>query len=98
MNAGLDGDTIEFRVYVRPGGRHDQVEGVYDGMLAIRVTAAPAGGKANASVATVIAAAFDVAKRDVAIVSGRTAQRKRVRISGDSQQFAARLDELRTER
>lgn len=60
--------------------------------LIARVTAAPDGGRANAAVEALIAKRLGVAKRDVAIVSGRKARAKRIRIDGMS--AAAVLERL----
>lgn len=60
--------------------------------LIARVTAAPEGGRANAAVEALIAKRLGVAKRDVAIVSGRKSRDKRIRIDGMS--AAAVLERL----
>jgi uncharacterized protein len=87
-------DSIDVDVHVRPGGRRDAVEGEHDGVLAVRVTAPPADGRANEAVRRVLAAAFDVPRRDVEITSGATARRKRVRVTGDAERLGRRWREL----
>lgn len=52
--------------------------------LIARVTAPPDGGRANAAVEALLAKRLGIAKRDVAIVSGRKARNKRIRIDGMS--------------
>lgn len=52
--------------------------------LIARVTAPPDGGRANAAVEALLAKRLGVAKRDVAIVSGRKSRDKRIRIDGMS--------------
>ena len=52
--------------------------------LIARVTAAPDDGRANAAVEALLAKRLGVAKRDVAIVSGRKSRNKRIRIDGMS--------------
>ena len=47
-----------------------------DGVLAVRVTAAPVDGAANAAVAKLLAAALGIAPRDVELVTGATARTK----------------------
>jgi len=52
-----------------------------DGTLNIRLKSAPEGGRANDELCGFLAGHFGVARQDVKIVTGATAQRKRVRIS-----------------
>ena len=68
---------------VTPRASRDAIES--DGKRLIAwVTAAPDGGKANAAVEALLAKRLGVAKRDVAIVSGRKSRDKRIRIDGMS--------------
>lgn len=60
--------------------------------LIARVTEPPDGGRANAAVEALLAKRLGVAKRDVAIVSGRKSRDKRIRIDGMS--AAAVLERL----
>jgi uncharacterized protein (TIGR00251 family) len=85
-------------VHVRPGGSRDGVDGEYDGVLAVRVSAAAQGGRANKAVCQVLSRAFGVRGSDVEIVSGATGRRKRIAIAGDEADLAARLAELRAGR
>ena len=85
---------ISFELHVRPGGRRDAVEGRYDGVLAIRVTAPPADGRANEAVCRLLAAAFGVRRSAVQIVGGATARRKRVHIEGDDTELRVTLARL----
>ena len=52
-----------------------------DGTLKIRLKAAPEGGRANEELCGFLAKHFGVVRENVKIVTGATAQRKRVRIS-----------------
>lgn len=51
--------------------------------LIVAVQAPAVDGKANASIAKVLAEAFDVRPRDVTIVSGELSRDKRIEIIGD---------------
>ena len=86
--------SIEFAVHVRPGGRRDAVEGIYDGVLAVRVSAPPTDGRANDAVVALLATAFGVKRGAVEIIGGHTARRKRVRVVGVPAVLQARLAEL----
>lgn len=81
-------DGYELDVHVRPGARRDAVDGVHDGVLAVRVSAPPAEGRANDAVRRVLAAAFGVRPGAVELVRGASSRRKRIRISGDAERLA----------
>lgn len=51
--------------------------------FALRTTAPPVDGEANAAVVRIVAKAFGVPRRDVAIRSGDAARAKRVHVAGD---------------
>ena len=85
---------IDVAVHVRPGGRRDEVEGSYDGVLAVRVTAPATEGRANDAVCRVLADAFGVPHYDVKVVVGRVNRRKRVRVGGDPDRLNSVLQVL----
>jgi uncharacterized protein len=93
-----DADGVTLTVKVQPGARRDAIGGcanLSDGIaLKISVTAAPEDGRANTAVIATLAAALDLAKRDVVLVAGATARVKRLRITGDAKRIAGRLDAL----
>ncbi|MCC6161773.1 MAG: DUF167 domain-containing protein [Acidobacteria bacterium] len=80
MRAQDEGVTIEVRVI--PRAVRSGVAGTRDGAVLVRLAAAPVDGAANAALVDVLAEAFDIPKRHVAIVSGERARRKRVRLAG----------------
>ena len=86
--------SLTLAVHVRPGGRRDAIDGTFDGVLAVRVSAPPVDGRANEAVRRLLADAFGVARSEVTIVGGHGARRKRVEIDGDEAGLRARLAEL----
>ncbi len=80
-------------VRVTPRASRDAVEGFdEDGTLRVRVTAAPAGGAANAAVAKVLARALGLPGRDIVLVSGATARQKVFDIPIDLAEVRARVE------
>jgi uncharacterized protein len=69
-------------VHATPKSGRDEVVGWRGSELAVRVTAAPEGGKANSAVCKVIAAALGVPKTAVRVVRGDTARHKVLEIDG----------------
>jgi uncharacterized protein YggU (UPF0235/DUF167 family) len=75
--------AVRFYVRLTPRGGADRVDGVGpDGELRCRVRAAPAAGEANAALIRLLASGCGAPRTDIAIESGWTARRKRVRVDG----------------
>ena len=71
-----------FGVRVIPRAKRNEIAGVRDGVLLVRVTAPPVEGKANEAVCRLIAKAVGVPRSRVSIVRGLTARDKQVSIEG----------------
>jgi uncharacterized protein len=78
------GTPFRFAVRVKPGARRDAVGGRWDraaGMALVVAVAAPAvAGKANEALRRVLAGAFGVRRRDVAVVAGERGRDKVVQL------------------
>ncbi len=87
---------LGIRVHARPGARRDAVEGLRaeaDGSVALRVAvrAAPQDGRANAAIAKLLAAEWDVPKARLRLASGAAVPRKLFVIEGEPTALRARL-------
>lgn len=70
------------RVRVTPRAKADEIVGVRDGRLLIRVTAPPLDGRANEAVCALIARGLGARRREVAVVQGLRSRDKVVRVEG----------------
>jgi uncharacterized protein (TIGR00251 family) len=66
--------------------------------LAVRLTAAPSDGAANAALIRLLAKALGVRKSDVSLTSGATSRMKRLHIKGDPPRLAAMIARFDGER
>jgi uncharacterized protein (TIGR00251 family) len=82
--------SARIRVRVTPRASRDGLAGWQDGVLRIRVTAPPVEGKANASVARLLAKALGVPTSAIGIMSGAGARDKLVEVAGIEQDEALR--------
>ncbi len=70
-----------FGVRVQPGARRAGITGrLADGTWKVAVTAPPEGGRANAAVAELLAAALGVRPRQVRVTKGLASRSKRVEV------------------
>jgi uncharacterized protein len=77
---------------VIPRASKNAIDGVRDGRILVRVTAAPVEGAANDAVIATIAAALDLPRRAVRVVQGDTSRNKTIEITGlDAATVRARL-------
>jgi len=67
-----------------PRSSKNQIAGVRDGRLVIRVTAPPVDRAANDAVLDLLAEHLDLPRRSLAIVSGQTSRQKTIEVSGQS--------------
>ena len=73
---------VRVDVRVAPRASRPGIEGVREGRLLVRVSAAPVDNAANDAVVRVLADALDLPARAVRIVGGETSRRKTVEIEG----------------
>lgn len=85
--------TAKLRVRVTPRGARDAIDGFGDdGVLRVRVAAAPADGKANDAVVRLIAKAAGVPPSRVQVSAGASARIKTIAVEGVSEaELRARL-------
>jgi len=76
-------------LWVQPGARRTEVQGIVDGRLKLRLAAPPVDGKANEALQHWLASRLGLRLREVELLSGQTSRRKRVRL--DSRQSEAEI-------
>ena len=92
-------DGLVLSVRLTPKGGRDSIDGtatLADGrtVLKARVRAAPREGEANAALLRLIAKELGMPVRNVHLEAGATARLKRIRIEGDGNALAGRLERL----
>jgi uncharacterized protein (TIGR00251 family) len=86
-----DKDGVTFRVRVQPRASKNQLAGVMDGAVKVRLTAPPVDGEANQACLKFFARLFGIPQSSVELVSGHTGRNKTLRVYGVT---AARALEL----
>lgn len=85
------GETVRFRVRVQPRASANEIAGVHDGALRIRLHAPPVDGAANDALVAFLAEVLNVARRDVRIVAGASSRMKTVEVAGVAPSDVERL-------
>ncbi|MFZ5648427.1 MAG: DUF167 domain-containing protein [Bacillota bacterium] len=73
---------VTFRVRVQPRASKNQLAGVMEGALKVRLTAPPVDGEANEACLRFLAGLLGVPVKSVELVSGHTGRNKTVRVTG----------------
>jgi uncharacterized protein len=73
---------IKLEVRLTPRARRDQISGVRDGVLQVRVKAPPIDGRANEALRKLIAKRAGVPKSQVTIVRGERSRQKLLAVQG----------------
>lgn len=83
---------MTFSIRVVPRASRNKIAGIHDGAVRICLTAPPVEGAANEALVGFLSTVLRVAKRDIEIISGRTARNKTVSVSGlSAEEVEARL-------
>ena len=83
---------MDLDVRVIPRAGRSGFAGLRDGVLIVRLAAAPVDGAANDELIALIAKTLRIPKRDITIVSGERSRSKRIRIAGiDREQALSKL-------
>lgn len=89
------------RLFVRasPGARKNAIEGVWRGAdgearLAVKVTAPPDKGKANAAILKLLAGALGLGKSALTVAAGETSRLKTIDVKAEKKALAAALKKL----
>ena len=77
----IDGGVV-FLAKIVPASSKTQVAGIMDGMIKVKVSAAPEKGKANQCLVSFLAKKLGLKKKDIEIISGQTNPVKKVQIIG----------------
>ncbi len=74
--------AVKINLRVIPRARRDAIEGFLDGVLRVRVTAAPQDGNANQAVVKLLAKQLGLPRSSVLLAGGAKSRDKVIEISG----------------
>lgn len=74
--------SARISIYVQPRASQNEISGMHDGLVKIRLAAPPVDGAANAALIAFIAERLGLARSRVRVVAGLSARRKIVEVDG----------------
>lgn len=80
-----DGTCLRLRCLIQPRASRNEIIGIHDNRLKIRLTSPPVDGLANARLLSFLAKEFGVTKTQVVLTSGDTSRRKVVSLDNPRQ-------------
>jgi len=91
----VEKDSIHIEVKAFPGASKNEITGIRDKRLCVRIAAAPEDGKANVCLCEFIAKKLGCAKRDVIVIKGEKSKLKAMSIPKElTQSDGAEIAEL----
>lgn len=84
-SVGTSSVSTVLTVRLLPRAHRDEICGVVDGMLRLRVTAPPVDGKANARCISLLAKALGIPASAIQIIRGESSQVKVIHLQGMSE-------------
>ncbi len=76
------GTGLEVVLHVQPRARRNEIAGVHDQALKVKISAPPVDDAANRAVVEFFSDLLDIPKTRITIISGDRSRRKTVRING----------------
>ena len=76
------GPGVEIALHVQPRARRNEIAGLYNGALKLKVAAPPVDDAANRAVIEFFASLLDLPKSRLSIISGTKSREKVLRIDG----------------
>lgn len=80
---------VIIEIKVTPKSRENKIIGFEEGVLKIRLTAAPEKGEANRALIRFLAKALDIPQRDIILLKGETSRQKQLCIHCNIQKIDA---------
>ncbi|NUN04451.1 MAG: YggU family protein [Bdellovibrio sp.] len=73
---------VRLHLFIQPKASKNEVIGLHNGEIKIKITAPPLDGRANEGLIEYLSDLFDIPKRDIHLVKGETGRHKTVDIAG----------------
>lgn len=82
---------VRLHLFIQPKSSRNEVVGLHNGEIKIKITAPPVEGQANKCLIEFLSDLFDVPKRNIEVAKGETGRHKKVDVVGVNLQKAQAL-------
>lgn len=86
LNIQLSDEGLRIEVKVQPRSSRNQISGVHDGALKVKLTAPPVEGEANQALINFFARLLKIPRKNIVLIRGETARTKLIEIRGLSKE------------
>jgi uncharacterized protein (TIGR00251 family) len=85
-------ENCRLNLKVTPNARANEVTGIRDGIIQVKINASPIEGKANSELVKYLAGLLEIPKSNISILRGHTSRNKTIEIAGrDGEEISRRL-------
>ncbi len=85
-------ENYRLNLKVTPNARTNEVTGIRDGIIQVKINASPIKGKANSELVKYLAGLLEIPKSNISILRGHTSRNKTIEIAGrDSEEISRRM-------
>lgn len=89
------GESLRFSIRVQPRASRNQVSGLFQGALRVRLTAPPVDDRANRQLIDFMSSLLEIPRRNIQISAGYTSRLKTLELTGLSlREFQARIEKI----
>ncbi|MEI6243038.1 MAG: DUF167 domain-containing protein [Chlamydiota bacterium] len=75
-------EGIVIEIKAQPGARREEITSWKEGILYVKIKENPEKGEANEALCIFLAEFFDILKRDILLIQGKTSRRKKIFCKG----------------
>lgn len=73
---------MKLKLLIQPNAKKNELVGLHNGALKVKIAAQPVDGKANAELVEFLSEVLEIPKRQIEILKGETGRNKSVEITG----------------
>jgi uncharacterized protein len=76
---------VILNVYVQPGAKKNEIIGLHDGALKVKIQAPPEDGRANEALIDFFSEILEIPARQISLVSGHKSRNKKLAVEAPSE-------------
>ena len=85
-------ENYRLSLKVTPNAKANEITGIRDGIIQVKINASPIEGKANSELVKYLAGLLEIPKSNISILRGHTSRNKTIEIAGrDSEEISRRM-------